>query len=75
MIRGICDKDADNHMKISNLQSNSKNAVKYISSEIAHICRDMEKRSPGSRGERNAAEYMAKVLRDQGTASASRSSS
>ena len=66
MIRGICDKDADNHMKISNLQLNSKKAVKYISSEIAHICRDMEKRSPGSRGERKAAEYMAKVLRDQG---------
>ena len=66
MIRGVYDKDADNHMKISNLQSNSKNAVKYISSEIAHICRDMEKRSPGSRGERKAAEYMAKVLHDQG---------
>ena len=52
-------------MKISNLQSNSRNAVKYISSEIAHICRDMGKRSPGSSGERKAAEYMAKVLRDQ----------
>ena len=53
-------------MKISNLQWNSGNAVKYISSEIAHICRDMEKRPPGSSGERKAAEYMAKVLRDQG---------
>ena len=53
-------------MKISDLQLNCKNAVKYISAEITHICRDMEKRSPGSSGERKAAEYMAKVLRDHG---------
>ena len=31
--------------------------------EIAHICRDMKKRAPGSAGEREAAEYMAGVLR------------
>lgn len=31
--------------------------------EITHICRDMKKRSPGTAGEREAAEYMAEVLK------------
>ncbi len=31
--------------------------------EIAHICREMKPRAPGSAGEREAAEYMAGVLR------------
>ena len=34
-------------------------------SEIAHICRDMKKRPPGSPGEREAGEYMADVLKNE----------
>ncbi len=37
----------------------------YMISEIAHICKDMPKRSPGSEGEKIACEYMAGVLKDQ----------
>ena len=38
-------------------------AVRYMIDEITHICRDMGKRSPGSKGERTAGEYMADQLR------------
>ncbi len=37
-------------------------AVSFALREITHICRDMKKRAPGSEGEREAAEYMAKSL-------------
>ena len=46
------------------LLANSRKAAAYMISEITHICRDMKPRSPGSTGEREAAEYMAGVLRD-----------
>lgn len=38
-------------------------AAKYMLKEITHICKDMKKRSPGSEGEKQACEYMAKVLK------------
>lgn len=41
----------------------SRQAVAYMVREITHICRDMQRRGPGSTGEREAAEYMAQVLR------------
>ena len=31
--------------------------------EITHICKDFEKRDPGSKGEKQACEYMAEVLK------------
>lgn len=34
----------------------------YIIQEITHICRNMKSRSPGSAGEREAADYMAEIL-------------
>ena len=43
--------------------SDSKHAVSYMISEITHICRNMKKRAPGSEGEREAAKYMAGILR------------
>ena len=46
------------------LINNSSDAVSYMVNEIAHICRDMKKRAPGTEGEREAAEYMAEVLRN-----------
>jgi len=51
--------------KMTNLHRNSKQAVSFMTEEIAHICRDMRKREPGSAGEREAGEYMANVLRDE----------
>ncbi len=43
--------------------NNSADAVAYMVKEITHICRDMRKRAPGSAGEREAADYMAGLLR------------
>ena len=37
----------------------------YMVSEITHICKTFEKRDPGSKGELQACEYMAGVLRDE----------
>ena len=34
-------------------------------SEITHICKDFEKRDPGSKGEQQACEYMADVLKNE----------
>ena len=45
------------------LRSETKQSVGYMLREITHICRDMRTRAPGSVGEREAAEYMAEVLR------------
>ncbi|MBQ7542281.1 MAG: M20/M25/M40 family metallo-hydrolase [Clostridia bacterium] len=40
-------------------------AAKYMVSEITHIIKSFGKRAPGSEGEKDACEYMAKVLRDE----------
>ncbi len=47
------------------LYRNSAQAVSYMIQGIAHICRDMKKRAPGSEGEREAGEYMANVLKNE----------
>ena len=44
------------------MEIRSKSVTEYIMREITHICRSMKKRAPGSEGEREAAEYMAKTL-------------
>ena len=49
-------------MKWQSLIENSRSAVEFMTAEITHICRDMDKRAPGSRGEREAGNYMAQVL-------------
>ena len=51
--------------KLDLLLESSGQAVSYIVGEITHICRDMKQREPGSAGEREAAEYMAQVLRSE----------
>lgn len=51
-----------------NLQSviyKKKEAAEYMVSEITHICKDFEKRDPGSKGEQQACEYMADVLKNE----------
>ena len=47
-----------------NQMANSRRAVAYMIGEITHVCRDMKKRAPGSEGEREAAEYMAGILKN-----------
>jgi hypothetical protein len=37
--------------------------AQYMLDEITHICKDMDKRDPGSEGEKQACEYMADVLK------------
>ena len=51
-------------MNLSSVIAAKDKAAKYMLKEITHICKDMEKRSPGSEGERQACEYMAKVLKE-----------
>ena len=52
-------------MGLSSLRTHSREAVGFMRDEITYICRNMEKRPPGSAGERKAAEYMAGVLEHQ----------
>ena len=47
------------------LAENSGKCVSGMRQEIARICRDFRRRSPGSESERKAAEYMAGLLRDE----------
>lgn len=39
-------------------------AAQYMLDEITYICKNFEKRGPGSKGEEQACEYMAKVLKE-----------
>lgn len=39
-------------------------AAQYMVDEITYICKNFEKRAPGSKGEQQACEYMAKVLKE-----------
>ena len=38
-------------------------AAQYMIDEITYICKNFEKRDPGSKGEQQACEYMAEVLK------------
>ena len=40
-------------------------AAKYMVKEITHICKNLPKRSPGSEGEKQSIEYMAKQLKEE----------
>ena len=50
--------------EMTRLEESRAHAVSFMVREIAHVCREMKKRAPGSAGEREAGEYMAKLLRD-----------
>lgn len=50
-------------MDLTKIIEKKNKAAKYMIDEITHICRDFEKRSPGSKGEEQACEYMADVLK------------
>lgn len=50
-------------MKLQNLIDKKDEYAQYMLDEITHICKDFEKRDPGSKGELQACEYMADVLK------------
>lgn len=46
------------------LLADSRESVAYMIAGITHVCRSLGARAPGSAGEREAAEYLAGVLRE-----------
>ncbi len=50
-------------MDLSKIIGKKDEAARYMIDEITHICKDFEKRDPGSKGELQACEYMADVLK------------
>ena len=50
-------------MKLQKLIDKKDEYAQYMLDEITHICKDFEKRDPGSKGELQACEYMADVLK------------
>lgn len=52
-------------MNLQSIIDKKKEAAEYMVSEITHICKDFEKRDPGSKGEQQACEYMADVLKSK----------
>lgn len=51
-------------MDLGKIIEKKYDAAKYMVKEITHICTKIEKRDPGSIGEKKACEYMAKVLKE-----------
>ena len=52
-------------MDLKPLIDKKDEAAKYMIDEITHICKDMDTRSPGTKGEKEACEYMAKGLKEE----------
>lgn len=50
-------------MKLTKIIENKQASAQYMIDEITHICKNFEKRDPGSEGEKQACEYMAEVLK------------
>lgn len=53
-------------MDLKRVIDRKDDAAQYMIDEITHICKDFEKRDPGSLGEKQAVEYMGEVCRDLG---------
>ncbi|MBR3803587.1 MAG: M20/M25/M40 family metallo-hydrolase [Clostridia bacterium] len=51
-------------MNLQKLIDKKNDAAKYMVAEITHIIKTFEKRDPGSKGEKQACEYMADVLKN-----------
>ena len=51
-------------MDLNKIIERKDSAAQYMVDEITYICKNLDKRSPGSEGEKQACEYMAKVLRE-----------
>lgn len=53
-------------MDLRKLIDKKNDAAKYMLDEITYIIKNFEKRGPGSKGERQACEYMAETLKNLG---------
>lgn len=51
-------------MDLTKIIDKKDEAAQYMIDEITHICKDFETRSPGTKGELQACEYMAEVLKN-----------
>lgn len=51
-------------MNFEKLINEKDKSAQYMVDEITHICKDFETRSPGTKGELQACEYMAEVLKN-----------
>lgn len=51
-------------MDLKKIIGKKDNYANYMLDEITYICKNLEKRDPGSKGEKQACEYMAKVLKE-----------
>ena len=52
-------------MNLKTLIDKKDDAAKYMLKEITYICKNLPKRDPGSEGEKQSCEYMAKVLKEE----------
>ena len=52
-------------MDLKSLIEKKDAAAKYMLKEITYICKNLPKRDPGSEGEKQSCEYMAKVLKNE----------
>lgn len=50
-------------MDLRKIIEKKRDSAKYMVEEITYICKNIEKRSPGSTGEKKTCEYMAEVLK------------
>lgn len=50
-------------MDLGKIIEKKRDSAKYMVEEITYICKNIEKRSPGSTGEKKTCEYMAEVLK------------
>ena len=57
-------------MDLQKVINRKDDAAQYMIDEITHICKDMDTRSPGTKGEEQACQYMADVMKDLGCESA-----
>lgn len=46
-------------MDLNKIIERKDSAAQYMVDEITYICKNLDKRSPGSEGEKQACEYMA----------------
>ena len=53
-------------MDLKKIIDKKDEAAQYMIDEITHICTKFEKRDPGSKGEKQACEYMADQMKDLG---------
>lgn len=52
-------------MNLQKLIDDKEKVADWMVEDITHICKDFEKRDPGSKGELQACEYMADLCKNE----------